>query len=266
MIVDVAAEIKTKARAVWAKGSYGEIARHLVEMSARLVRAARVGPGDRVLDVATGTGITAITARRTGADVVALDLTPRLLDAALELAAAAGVEGIDWREGDAEALPFRDGEFDVVLSSFGHMFAPRPDVTIREMLRVLRPEGRIAFATWPPEHATGAMFRVLGRYVPPPAGVPSPLEWGVPEVVRQRLGDAVEGLVFERGVVRFYALSAAHFWHTFASFYGPAVRALEVVGPEGAAALSTDIVSALLPYFRENAVHMDYLLARAVKV
>lgn len=265
MTVDVTTEIKTKARAVWAKGAYGEIARSLVEMSAHLVRAAGVGAGDRVLDVATGTGITAITARRIGADVVALDLTPRLLDAALELAEAAGVEGIDWREGDAEALPFRDGEFDVVLSSFGHIFAPRPEVTIREMLRVLRPAGRIAFTTWPPEHATGAMFRVLGKYVPPQAGIPSPMEWGVPEVVRQRLGDTVEGLVFDRGVVRFYALSAAHFWHIFATFYGPAISAIEAVGADRVEALSRGAVDALLPFFRDNAMHMDYLLTRAVK-
>lgn len=265
MTVDIATEIKAKARATWAKGSYSEIARNLVEMSAHLVRAARVGARDLVLDVATGTGITAITARQTGADVVALDLTPRLLDAALELAEAVGTSGIDWREGDAEALPFRDGEFDIVLSSFGHMFAPQPEVTIREMLRVLRPGGRIAFTTWPPEHATGAMFRVLGQYVPPQPGIPSPLEWGIPQVVRQRLGDAVEGLVFERDAVRFYALSAAHFWHIFATFYGPAIRAIEAVGADRVEALSRGAVDALLPFFRDNAMHMDYLLTRAVK-
>lgn len=263
--MDQIAELKARAKGIWAKGAYEEVARNLVEMSAHLVSAARVGPGDRVLDVACGTGITTLTARRTGAEVVGLDLTPELLDEAKLLAEAAGVSGIEWREGDAEALPFADGSFDVVLSSFGHMFAPRPEVTAREMLRVLRPEGRIAFTTWPPEHATGSFFRVTGKYVPPPPGVPSPMEWGIPEVVRQRLGAAVSDLVFERGVVRFYALSPAHFWHTFSTYYGPTIRAIETLGPERAQQFRDDYIAAVTPFFRNNAVHQDYLLTRAIR-
>ena len=265
MAVDSLTQIKSRARETWTKGSYGELANRLLEMSAHLVRAVHIGPQDRVLDVATGTGITAITARQAGAGVVGVDLTPRLLHEAQELAASAGMQGIEWREADAEALPFRDAEFDVVLSSFGHMFAPRPEVTIREMLRVLRPEGRIAFTTWPPEHATGAMFRVLSLHTPPPAGVPSPLEWGIPPVVQERLGDAVEGLVFERGAVRFHVLSPHHYWTIFSRHFGPTVRAIEAIGPDRVVALSRDYVNAILPYFRDNTVFMDYLLTRAIK-
>lgn len=264
--VDQIAELKTRAKGMWAKGAYGEIARNLVEMSAHLVRTARVGPGDRILDLACGTGITAITARLAGGQVIGLDLTPELLNEARTLAAVVGADGIEWREGDAEALPFADASFDVALSSFGHMFAPRPEVTAREMLRVLRPGGRIAFTTWPPEHATGSFFRIMAKHVPPPAGVPSPMEWGTPEVVRQRLGDSVKELTYERGVVRFYALSPAHFWHTFSTYYGPTIRAIEVLGSDGVEAFRQDFVTAVAPFWRNNAVHQDYLLSHAVKV
>lgn len=266
MSVDVASQLKAGARLTWSRGAYGEIARNLVEMSAHLVRAARVESSDRVLDVACGTGISSITARHAGAGVVGLDLTPSLLDEAREQAEAAGVRGIEWREGDAEALPFGDGEFDVVLSSFGHMFAPRPEAAIGEMLRVLRPGGRIAFTTWPPEHAIGGMFKAIARHVPPPTGVPSPLEWGMPDVVARRLGNRVEGLVFERGVIRYYALSPTHHWHIFSTWYGPTIRAIEAVGSEGTEALMRDYVAAVLPYWRDNAIHKDYLLTRAVRV
>jgi SAM-dependent methyltransferase len=263
--MDPVADLKDKARITWAKGSYGEIARNLISMSAHLVASAGPIRGERVLDIASGTGITTITARLAGADVVGLDLTPELLAEAKRLEQAAGAEGIDWREGDAEALPFEDEAFDVVLSSFGHMFAPRPDVVSREMLRVLRPGGRIAFTTWPAEHATGVILKAVAVHVPPPAGIPSPLAWGDPQTVKERLGPGVKDIVFQRGVVRFYALGPAHVWTIFSTYYGPTIRAVEAVGPDKVAALRRDFITAIAPFVHDNVLHQDYLLTRAVK-
>ncbi len=146
--------------------------------AARLVKFANVRAGQNVLDVGCGTGVAAITAARIGARVRGVDLTPELLERARENARIANME-IDFREGDAEALPFDDVMFDVVLSHFGHMFAPRPAVAIGEMLRVLKPGGTIAFTTWPPELLIGSSFNLVANYMPPPPpGVSPPPQWG----------------------------------------------------------------------------------------
>ncbi len=135
--------------------------------AARLVRHAGIRAGQLVLDVACGTGVVAVTAARIGAKVTGLDLSPDLLARARENGALAGVD-IDWHEGDVELLPFADAAFDVVVSQFGHIFAPRPDVAVAEMLRVLKPGGTIAFSTWPPEGLVGRSFLLIGQYAPPP--------------------------------------------------------------------------------------------------
>jgi ubiquinone/menaquinone biosynthesis C-methylase UbiE len=182
---DPIADLKEKAKATWALGSYNDIAAFLSPMSAHLVRAAGVSRGEHVLDVACGTGITAITACRTGAKVTGIDFTPELLERAKEEAALVGVtEGIEWKHGDAEDLPFPDNSFDVVLSSLGHMFTPRPEVAAKELIRVTKEGGRIAFTTWPPEHNVGRFFAAIVKHVPPPAGSPpSPMQWGIPQIV-----------------------------------------------------------------------------------
>jgi ubiquinone/menaquinone biosynthesis C-methylase UbiE len=149
-------------------------------VAAQLVKHAKVRAGQRVLDVACGTGVVAVTAARLGAHATGLDLTPALLERASENSQIAGVQ-IDWQEGDAENLPFGDGAFDVVLSQFGHIFAPRPEVAVAQMLRVLKPGGTIASATWPPELFMGRMFAITARYAPPPPpGVSPPAQWGDP--------------------------------------------------------------------------------------
>ncbi len=146
-----------------------------------------------VLDVACGTGVVALTAARAGARVQGIDLTPELVLRARENAALMGIEAT-FQEGDAEALPFPDATFDLVVSQFGHMFAPRPLVAVGEMLRVLKPGGTVAFATWPPELFTGRWFALMGRYAPPPPeGVSPPPQWGDPNIVRERLGSASTG-------------------------------------------------------------------------
>src|SRR4051794_18542446 len=206
---DALSKFKEAQREGWSK--FAPLEAFTTPAAARLVRFAEIRPGQSVLDVACGTGVVAVTAARLGARVTGIDLTPALLERARDNSAVAGVE-IDWHEGDAEALPFRDAQFDVVVSQFGHMFAPRPAVAIAEMLRVLKPNGTIAFATWPPELLIGSSFALVGRYMPPPPpGVaPSP-QWGDVQIVRERLGDKVEDIRFDRDRMLFPALSPQHY-------------------------------------------------------
>ena len=264
---DPIGDFKEKAKKTWASGSYGEIANFLPPMSAHLIRAASVRPDERVLDVACGTGITTITAHRAGANVVGLDLTPELLERAKEEAALAGIiEGIEWKQCDAEDIPFPDNSFDIVFSSLGQMFTPRPTVAAQELIRVTKVGGRIAFTTWPPEHAIGRMFATIAKYVPPPPnGPPSPMQWGIPEVVRERLGNGVRDLHFERGVVNVPLLSPNHFWKLFSTKYGPMIRAIQTLESAKVDALRHDLIQAIAPYFYENVLGWDYLLTIAMK-
>ena len=144
-----------KTENVWALGDYRTIATFIPPISAHLTRLIKIQPGQSVLDVACGHGITAITARRKGANVTGIDITPELLSLALEEEKTAQVSGIVWKEGDAQNLPFEDESFDVVLSTFGHMFAPQPELAAKELMRVTKKGGRIGFATWPPELVIG---------------------------------------------------------------------------------------------------------------
>jgi SAM-dependent methyltransferase len=168
MTTDVFTDFKAKQREGWAH--FAPIEVHTTRPAAQLVRNAQIRAGQNVLDVGCGTGVATITACRLGAKTTGLDLTPELLERARENAAIGGFDNITWKEGDVEDLPFRDGEFDVVISQWGHMFAPQPELALREMLRVLKPNGTIAFATWPPESSIGQMFGLLGKYMPPPPG------------------------------------------------------------------------------------------------
>src|SRR6059058_3734348 len=205
MSADAIAKFKEAQKQGWAH--FAPLESVTTPTAARLAKFAGVQSGQRVLDVACGTGVVAITAARIGANVTGLDLTPELLERARENSGVAEVD-VDWHEGDVEALPFPDGAFDVVLSQFGHMFAPRPEIATREMLRVLKPGGLIAFSTWPPELCIGRIFSLVGRYLPPlPAFVSPPPQWGDPTIVRDRLGVAVTNLVFDRAVMLFPGLS-----------------------------------------------------------
>lgn len=237
--------------------------------AARLVRFAGITPGMKVLDVGCGTGVAAITAARQGAEVRAIDLTPQLLERARENGGLAEVS-VEWREGDAEELPFGDAEFDIVLSQFAHIFAPRPEVALKEMLRVLRPGGTIAFATWPPESLVGRTQEVRARYMPPPPmAMPSPDLWGDPGIVRQRLGSAVTDIVFDRGTMLVPALSPQHYRLTIEQTAGPIIKVIEQLAasdPARLQAFRSEFDATVAPYLHDNVVRQDYLLTRARKI
>jgi len=235
----------------------------------KLVKFAGVRAKERVLDVACGTGVVAITAALRGATVSGLDLTPALIERARKNAGVAGVNA-EFIEGDAEALPYPDGTFDVVLSQFGHIFAPRPALAMREMLRVLKKGGRVAFSTWPPEHFTGRLFSFIARHAAPPPGVdppaPPPL-WGDPNIIRERLGDAITDLKFARGMLVAPALSIAHFRTAQEATIGPLKKLVESLdnAPDELAQIRRDFETMAADVFEDNAVHMPFLMTQATK-
>jgi 2-polyprenyl-3-methyl-5-hydroxy-6-metoxy-1,4-benzoquinol methylase len=236
--------------------------------AAALVKFAGVLAGQQVLDLACGTGVVAITAARLGAKVTGLDLTPELLERARENSKLAEVE-IDWREGDVEKLPFNDGAFDIVLSQFGHMFAPRPSVAIAEMLRVLKPGGRLAFSTWPPELAMGRVFRLVASYMPPlPPGISPPPQWGEQPIVQERLGKTVEDVVFERQSMYTPALSPQHARALMERTAGPVIQLVQKLSandPTKLAAFRREYETLVAEYFHDNSVRQEYLMTRATK-
>ncbi len=235
--------------------------------AAQLVHHAQLKPGDKVLDVACGTGVVAITTARQGAKVKALDLAPALIEKARSNASIANVS-IDFVDGDAEALPYADGEFDAVLSQFGHMFAPRPEVVVNEMLRVLKPGGRIAFSTWPPEQLVGRMFSLQSKYLPPPAGVAPPPLWGEVKVIRERLGERVTGLSFDRGTMLSSTLSPQHSRLFMEATVGPLTKlvANHANDPATLQRFRAEFEELLAEYFRDNTLRMHFLMTRGVKV
>lgn len=268
-VTDPITEFKAKQRDGWSH--FAPLEMITIPVAARLVRFADIKRGQSMLDVGCGTGVVAITARREGARVTGLDLTPELLSRAKEHSGVEGYGDITWKEGDAEALPFADGEFDVVVSQFGHMFAPRAEVATREMLRVLKPGGTIAFCTWPPELALGSIFALVGKHSPPPpAGAsPSP-QWGDVSIVRQRLGAGVRDLAFDRGTMRFPAMSPGHARELFERTSGPILKLVQALRsePQKLAQFRSELEGILARYFdpEENIVRHDYLMTRAVKV
>lgn len=233
-----------------------------------LVKLAGITAGARVLDVACGTGVVSLTAARRGAKVTGIDLTPELIAHAKENAALMRLD-VTFREADAELLPFEDAKFDVVVSQFGHMFAPRPEVAVREMLRVLKPGGTVAFSTWPPELFVGKSFALMGKYSPPPPpGVSPPVQWGDPNIVRERLGSAVKDVLFKRDVMTFQTLSPQHYRLFMEKNFGPAAKLLSMLDasdPNKAASLRREMEELASEYFEDNRLTQDYLLTRAVK-
>lgn len=232
---DQLAAMKQGARATWAAGNFDEVAKMILSAGQDVVGAAAVGKGDDVLDVACGTGNAAIPAAERGGTVTGLDITPELLEDAKKNAAQAGVEAT-WVEGDAEELPFDDESFDVVLSTFGCMFAPRHEVAAAEIARVLRPGGRIAIAAWTPTGRVGEMFKMMGSHMPPPPpGVATgpPIMWGAEDHVRSLFDGSGIDLDFTENAVEYRYPDVEEGVEFFSKNFGPMVMARAALEPQG---------------------------------
>ena len=226
-------ELKQRARKTWSAGVYDEVATRIWSVGGKLVERVAVAGGERVLDVACGSGNAAIPAAAAGARVSGLDITPELFEAGRRRAAEAGVE-VEWVEGDAEELPFEDASFDVVLSTFGCMFAPRHGLAAAEIARVLRPGGRLGIASWRPAGTIGEFLRTIGAHAPPPPeGFQPPTLWGAPEHVEGLFdGQGVE-LRFEPAAVGFRFESIDEAVEEYGSKFGPIVVLRAALEPEG---------------------------------
>ncbi|MDT5210545.1 MAG: hypothetical protein QOF67_2960, partial [Mycobacterium sp.] len=218
-------QVAAKHRAMWASGDYAKLAAELVSpLGPVLVQATGIGPGDRVLDVAAGTGNVAIPAAETGASVVASDLCPELLEQGSQRAAERGVD-LEWREANAHELPFGDDEFDVAMSCIGVMFAPFHQLAADELVRVCKPGGRIGLISWTPEGHIGQLWAAMKPYAPPPpAGAQPPPLWGQEDHVRALLGDGVTDVVMERRMLTVdHFADGAEFRDYFKAMYGPTI-------------------------------------------
>ncbi len=234
--------IKQRQQATWAAGDYSVVGTTLQIVGESLCEAVDLKSGERVLDVAAGNGNATLAAGRRWAEVTSTDYVAALLERAKERAAAER-QTIAFQEADAEALPFADGSFDVVLSTFGVMFTPNQEQAARELARVTRSGGRIGLANWTPEGFIGQLFKIIGKHVPPPAGVKSPALWGT----QARLEELFAGQSVRAAsrIYNFRYRSATHWLDVFKTFYGPTNRAFAALDAEGQAALQGDIMELL---------------------
>ena len=234
--------LKARHRAMWASGDYPLVARTVIpDLGAVLVQASGVRAGQTVLDVAAGSGNAAIPAAATGARVVASDLTPELFEVGRAAATRAGVE-VEWREADAEAMPFDDAAFDVVLSCVGVMFAPHHQIAADELVRVCRPGGTIGLVSWTPQGFIGRLLGTMRPYAPPPPpGAQPPPLWGDEAHVRGLLGDGVRDVVARRQVVRVDAYATpAEFRESFKAHYGPVLTVYRSLGDDAERVAAVD--------------------------
>ena len=233
--------LKAKLRATWISGDFGQIAKFLEAEAEKFINRLGLQRGSKVLDVACGTGNLALPAARLGANVTGVDIAPNLVEQARANAAREGLEA-QFDEGDAEALPYDDASFDTVVTMYGAMFAPRPEVVASELLRVTKPGGRIAMGNWTPAGFIGQMFKVVGAHVPPPAGMPSPVLWGKDDVVRERFGDGVSNIETTPRIVKFaFPFSPAEVVEHFRVYYGPTNKAFGALNEDKQAALRKDL-------------------------
>ena len=266
---DAAADraLKEKHRALWALGDYPAVASDVIGgLGAVVVDATGVSPGDRVLDVAAGSGNASVPAAQAGGRVVASDLTPELFDAGRSAAAEAGVD-ITWEQGDAEALPYDDASYDVVVSCVGVMFAPHHERSAAELLRVTRTGGRIGLLSWTPAGFIGRMFATMKPYAPPPPpGAQPPPLWGDEQHVRDLLGAGVTDLTATTGHARVDTFADGEAFLTFfKECYGPTIAVYRFIAehPERVAELDAALVALAEEHFHKGVMEWEYLLVTA---
>jgi len=244
--------VKAKQQAAWSAGDYAIIGRTLQIVGENLCEAVNLRAGERVLDVASGNGNATLAAARHFAEVTSTDYVPSLLERGRARAEAEGLQ-VTFREADAEALPFADSTFDVVLSTFGVMFTPDQARAAREMLRVCRPGGRIGLANWTPGSFIGELFKVLGRYLPPAAGLRSPALWGTEERLKELFSEAEASIQATPRIFNFRYRSPAHWMEVFRTFYGPVNRAFLALDTPRQDELERDILNLLSRFDRGGA-------------
>jgi SAM-dependent methyltransferase len=240
-------QVKQKQQLMWASGDFHQVAALIQSVADQVAEALDIQAGWRVLDVATGSGNAALAAARLGAETVGVDYVPALLERGRRRVEAEGLDVL-LVEGDAEALPFGDGEFDAVTSVFGSMFAPNHERAAAELVRVVKPGGKIGLATWTPDGFIGELLRAVAQHVPPAAGVASPILWGTETHLRRIFGDAIASIRCRERTFVFRSRSAEDWVDFFRAYYGPTFKAFEAVGPEGEEALHADLVALVDTY------------------
>jgi SAM-dependent methyltransferase len=260
--------IKGRQQRMWASGDFAQIGVTLTLVGETICEAADVHAGQSVLDVAAGAGNAAVAAARRFADVTASDYVPALLERGRERAAAERLP-VAFVEADAEALPFADASYDVVLSTFGVMFAPNQEQAARELLRVTKPGGTIGLANWTPEGWIGDIFRANASHVAPPAGVSSPLLWGTESRVRELLGSGIRELRMTRRHFDFRYRSPEHWLAFWREYYGPTVAAFAALDTAGQDALAGDLLAVIAEHNRATdgtmSVPSEYLEVIAIR-
>jgi ubiquinone/menaquinone biosynthesis C-methylase UbiE len=236
------AALKTRQQGTWASGDYAVVGTTLQIVGEQLCESLDVRAGQKVLDVAAGNGNASLAAARRWCDVVSTDYVPALLGRARERAAADRLK-IEFQEADAEALPFPDASFDVVVSTFGVMFTPDQDKAAAELMRVCRPGGKIGLANWTPDGFIGQIFKTIGKHLPPPAGVKSPAMWGTRARIEEMFGAQASSIQAEPRHFVFRYRSPEHWIQVFKTYYGPLLKAFGALEPAAQAALNSDIVA-----------------------
>ncbi len=242
-------ELNKLQQQTWTAGDFPKMGVELSIVGELLCESIPVLAGDRVLDVGTASGNTALAAARRRAIVTGIDITPALLERARQRAAAEGIH-VDFEEGDATALTFQDGSFDVVMSTFGAIFAPNPEKTASELARVCRSGGKIAMANWTPDGLLGKFFRLLARYSAPGTQVDLPVSWGDESILNQRLGRYVSDLQIERRSVRFRSPSSAHWVEFMKTNFGPAINAFQFSAPDAQQRLTNEMADLIRSFDR----------------
>ncbi|GIK41330.1 MAG: hypothetical protein BroJett011_51630 [Chloroflexota bacterium] len=261
--------LKAKLKATWTSGDFGQIAKSYAPGATDFVNRLNLQAGERVLDVACGTGNLTIPAAKSGASVTGQDIAPNLLEQGRARAKAEGL-AIQFDENDVEALPYDDASFDTVMTMFGAMFTPRPDVTAAELARTARPGGRIAMANWTPGGFIGQMFKIVGKHVPPAPGMPSPLLWGDEATVRERFNGSVADLQLTRRSITFsFPFTASEVVECFRRYYGPTYKAFGALDEKGQAALRQELEQLWLAHNQSNngvtRVESEYLEVVAIR-